>query len=139
MLKSLTSTASHDAVGCNGPQNPHGSRTHNAAWARECTTGFISEVEKISTLPNLPMNAEQAEVLMDTDGNVTVTVVLDKEIYLRYVVSSTTGEGATPEDYAHGAAFKFGRPRESAAEIIGVSGSDFIVSYSTHVREYLDD
>lgn len=86
----------------------------------------------------MPLSALQAEDLMDRDGLVTVTVHLDQDTYLDHVISSAAG-GLTPEDYAHGAAFNFGQPREGSARIIGVIGAEFVVSYTTFVREYLDD
>ncbi|MFJ2662529.1 hypothetical protein [Arthrobacter koreensis] len=89
--------------------------------------------------PQLPLNMVQAEDLMDRDGYVTVTVHLDQDKYLDHVIASATGDGLSPEDYAHEAAFGFGWPRESSAEITGVSGSEFIVSYTTFIREYLDN
>lgn len=97
----------------------------------------IREGDKDSS--QLPLNPVQAENLMDRDGYVTVTVRLDQDKYLDHVIASATDDGPNPEDYAHEAAFGFGWPRESSAEIIGVSGSEFIVSYTTFIREYLDD
>lgn len=86
-----------------------------------------------------PLNSHQAEDLMDPDGNLTVTLLLDQEEYFNHVITSTQGETPTPEDYAHGAAFSFGAPRECVTRILGTSDSGFIVSYSTHIREFLDD
>jgi hypothetical protein len=136
MLKSHTATASHNGVIRNNTQHLTGSRVLYRARIRECAPALIPQGARVL---NLPMDSERAEALMDTDGNITVTVLLDKETYVLYVVASTTGTGTTPEDYAHSAAFDFGTPRESSAEIVGVSGSNFIISYSTHVREFLDD
>ena len=86
-----------------------------------------------------PLNSHQAEDLMDRDGNVTVTLLLDQEEYFNHVITSAQGEAPTPEDYAHDAAFSFGRPRECVTRVLGTSDSGFIVSYSTHIREFLDD
>ena len=86
-----------------------------------------------------PLSSDQAEDLMDRDGNVTVTLLLDQEEYFNRVITSAQGEPPTPEDYAHKAAFGFGRPRECVTRILGTSGGHFIVSYSTHIREFLDD
>lgn len=88
--------------------------------------------------PQFPLSMLQAEDLMDRDGYVTVIVRLDQDKYLDHVIASATDDGLSPEDYAHEAAFGFGRPRESSAEITGVSGSEFLVSYTTFIREYLD-
>jgi hypothetical protein len=86
-----------------------------------------------------PLTSDQAEDLMDRDGNVTVTLLLDQEKYFNHVITSAQGAPLTPEDYAHEVAFGFGRPRECVTRILGTSGSGFIVSYSTHIREFLDD
>ncbi|MCO4253876.1 hypothetical protein [Pseudarthrobacter cellobiosi] len=87
----------------------------------------------------LPLDSRQAEDLMDRAGNVTVTILLNQENYLRHVIASATDGSSTPELYAHRAAFSFGRPFACAAEITGASGPDFMVSYTTHIREFLDD
>lgn len=76
---------------------------------------------------------------MDRDGNVTVTILLNQENYFRNVIVSASDGSSTPELYVHSAAFSFGRPFECTAEITGISGPDFIVSYTTHIREFLDD
>lgn len=94
--------------------------------------------EKIEGGPRFPLNSLQAEDLMDRDGYVEVTLLLDQEKYFSHVIASSVG-GVTPENYAHEVAFSFGRTDESVARIIGVSGSAFIVTYRTHVREFLDD
>lgn len=86
-----------------------------------------------------PLSSDQAEDLMDRDGNVTVTLLLDQEEYFNHVITSAQGAPPTPEDYAHNLAFGFGRPRESVTRILGRSDSSFIVSYSTHIREFLGD
>lgn len=85
----------------------------------------------------LPLDSDRAEALMDRDGFVTVILLLDQDNYLGYVVASATKGATTPEDYAHDTAFSFGIPNDCSAEIIGVSGSNFIVSYTTHIREQL--
>ena len=87
----------------------------------------------------LPLNSQRAEDLMDRDGNVTLTLRLDQENYFRHVIASATDGSTTPEHYAHKTAFNFGRPFEGRSEIVGTDGPDFIVSYTTHVREFLDD
>jgi hypothetical protein len=86
-----------------------------------------------------PLSSNQAEDLMDRDGNITVTLMLDQEKYFNHVVTAAQGEPATPEDYAHNVAFGFGSPRECVTRILGISDGHFIVSYSTHIREFLDD
>lgn len=86
-----------------------------------------------------PLNSVQAEDLMDRDGNITVTVLLDQEKYFHHLITSAQGEPLTTEDYAHNMAFSFGRPRECVTRILGTSDSGFIVSYSTHIREFLDN
>jgi hypothetical protein len=86
-----------------------------------------------------PLNSQQAEDLMDREGNITVTLLLDQDKYFKHLVTSAQGEPLTPEDYAHAVAFGFGRPRECVTRILGTSGSGFIVSYSTHIREFLED
>lgn len=86
-----------------------------------------------------PLNSHQAEDLMDRDGNITVTLVLDQEKYFNHVITSAQGETPTPEDYAHSVAFGFGSPRECVTRVLGTSDSGFVVSYSTHIREFLDD
>lgn len=86
-----------------------------------------------------PLNSRQAEDLMDRDGNITVTLLLNQDKYFNHLITSAQGEPVTPEDYAHDVAFGFGRPRECVTRILGTSGSGFIVSYSTHIREFLDD
>lgn len=97
-----------------------------------------ARVRGIEGGPLFPLSSHQAEDLMDRDGTVEVTLLLDQEKYFNHVISSSSG-GLTPENYAHDVAFRFGQPREGVTRIIGVSGSAFIVSYSTHVREFLDD
>jgi hypothetical protein len=105
------------------------------------TTGLDHSVAYGIAVANteLPLDSERAENLMDRDGNVTVNLLLDQENYFRHVIASATDGSSTPEHYAHNAAFSFGRPFECSAEVAGTSGSDFIVSYTTHVREFLDD
>lgn len=136
MLKSPVAPTHHDDVARNEFHHLPGNSPLVETRITECTTEPISQAQRLLALP---LNSERAEAAMDTDGNISVTLLLNKDTYLRSVVSSTTGEGSTPEDYAHGAALNFGYPRESAAEIIGCVGSDFVVSYTTHVREFLDD
>lgn len=85
-----------------------------------------------------PLTSHQAEDLMDRDGNVSITLHLDQGKYFNHVIASASGDGITPENYAHEVAFGFGRPHESEAHIVGVEGSDFIVSYRTHILEFLD-
>lgn len=109
------------------------------------TAREISEFVPASNIPEgrnklrFPLTSQQAEDLMDRDGNVSVTLHLDQEKYFNHLIASASGDGVTPEDYAHDVAFGFGRPHESEAHITGVAGSDFIVSYSTHILEFLDD
>lgn len=91
------------------------------------------------SIPAIPLKSEQAEALMDRDGNITVTLLLDQEKYFDHVIASASSGAITPETYAHDVAFGFGTPRECATRILGVSGTGFIVSYTTHIREYLDD
>ncbi|MCB5280582.1 hypothetical protein [Arthrobacter sp. ES1] len=86
-----------------------------------------------------PLSSVQAEDLMDRDGNLTVTLLLDQERYFKHVITAAQGDAPAPEDYAHAVAYGFGRPRECVTRILGTSGGDFIVSYSTHIREFLDD
>ncbi|MEO3931369.1 hypothetical protein WMO79_00955 [Micrococcaceae bacterium Sec7.4] len=86
-----------------------------------------------------PLSSNQAEDLMDRDGNITVTLLLDQDEYFNHVITSAQGETPTPEDYAHAVAFGFGSPRECVTRILGTSDEHFIVSYSTHIREFLDD
>ena len=85
------------------------------------------------------LTSEQAENIMDRDGNVTVILLLDQENYFSHFVASVIDGASSPESYAHNVAFKIGTPFEATAEIIGTSGADFIVSYTTHIREFLDD
>lgn len=67
----------------------------------------------------IPLNSEQAEALMDRDGNITVTLLLDQEKYFDHVIASASSGAITPETYAHDVAFSFGTPvnvqHESAA------------------------
>lgn len=86
-----------------------------------------------------PLSFDQAEDLMDRDGNITVTLLLDQEKYFNHVITSAQGEPLTAEDYAHDVAFGFGRPRECVTRILGSTDSGFIVSYSTHIREFLNN
>lgn len=85
-----------------------------------------------------PLDSEGAEDLMDRDGNITVTLLLDQEEYFTHFVSSAQGDHLTPEDYAHSVAFGFGRPRECFARVMGTHGSGFVVDYSTHIAEFLE-
>lgn len=136
MLKSSVAHTHHNDAADN---EIHPLPGHSQVLEAGITEHANEPLSQVQRLLALPLTSERAEAAMDTDGNIAVTLLLNKDTYLRYVVASTTGEGSTPEDYAHAAAFNFGYPRESAAEIIGCSGSDFVVSYTTHVREFLDD
>lgn len=86
-----------------------------------------------------PLNSHQAENLMDRDGYVTVSLRLDQGKYFDHMIACASGDDLTPEDYAHEMAFAFGVPREAAVQVIGNSGTDFFVTYSTYVLEFLDD
>lgn len=97
------------------------------------------DFSEIVNSSELPLDSDKAENLMDRDGFVTVTLLLDQDNYFSHIIAAATGGASTPEDYAHDAAFSFGIPNDCSAEIIGVSGSSFIVSYTTHIREFLDD
>lgn len=86
-----------------------------------------------------PLNSPQAEDLMDREGYVTVSLRLDQGKYFDHMIACASGEDLTPEDYAHEMAFGFGAPREAAVQVIGNSGTDFLVTYRTYVLEFLDD
>lgn len=85
-----------------------------------------------------PLTIEQAEDLMDRDGNITVTVLLEQSAYFERSINAAQGIEPGQEDYAHSVAFGFGQPLECSISVIGTEGEHFIVSYSTHIREFLD-
>lgn len=88
---------------------------------------------------SFPLSPLQAEDLMDRDGNITVILLLDQEKYFHHAIAATQGETPAPEDYAHAVAFGFGEPRECVTRVLGPTEAGYIVCYSTHIREFLDD
>ncbi|MGY4541147.1 hypothetical protein ACVWY0_001056 [Arthrobacter sp. UYNi723] len=102
-------------------------------------SNILETTEIAKSNVGLPLDSRRAEDRMDRDGNITVTLLLDQEKYFDHVIAAASDGANSPEDYAHDVAFGFGAPRESSSRIIGVSGTEFIVSYTTHIRECLDD
>jgi hypothetical protein len=141
MTKTIVTLALDSATAFETARSIHNGRVLNAAEITSDAEAFGLSGERTGT--RLPMSSEQAEGLMDRDGMVTVVVLLNQENYFERIITSAsnspTATTHTPEAYAHDAAFSFGEPSEASAEILGVRGSDFIVSYTTHVRESLDD
>ncbi|KIA72669.1 hypothetical protein ANMWB30_24370 [Arthrobacter sp. MWB30] len=121
-----------------------GSRILSVAHLEACTLLHVPVKHSINGLTNTvndgatALDPAKAEELMDGDGVVTVVLLLDRDNFMEHVIASATTGKSTPESYAHSAAFTFGSPDEASAEIIGVAGTDFIVSYTTHIREFLD-
>lgn len=98
----------------------------------ETTSGIHTNVQR-------PLNSSQAEALMDREGNVSRLLHLDQDKYFDAVIAAASNGATTPEKYAHRVAFSFGRPRESSTRIIGATSTEFIIVYTTHIREFLDD
>lgn len=89
--------------------------------------------------PRLPMSAEQARQLTDDDGRITLVTTIDQDTYFAGVIGSTTQGADTAEDYVHHQVFDFGLPYDCSLNIIAVSGSDFVVTYSTDLTDALTE
>lgn len=90
--------------------------------------------------PRLPLTAEEATALMDDEGRVQVTVLVDKDDYL--IAYSRGLYGTMPDhwDLIHDLAFDFGGPSDADTEIVGIGdGGEFAVNYSTDVRTILNN
>lgn len=85
----------------------------------------------------LPMTQDQARSLMDESGYLTVVVMVDQDLYLQFAGFANTVGADTHEDLAHRQAFAFGLPHDCSITVVGVCGSDFVVSYTTNVAEYV--
>lgn len=101
--------------------------------------GTLSNFEWDLDAPEFPMNKQDAEAHMDTDGRITVLLCLDKEAFFSHVVAGTTNGANSQDDLAHDAAFDFGITCDSSTEVIGVSGDEFIVRYITDIGSQLAD
>lgn len=137
MPKTIMTLAIDDSVAFDLALHLPGSRILNTTEIENTSTDFNISGGEGRKGPAL--TSEQAENIMDREGNVTVVILLDQENYFSHFVASATDESSSPESYAHSVAFAIGKPFEATAEIIGASGADFIVSYTTHIREFLDD
>lgn len=96
------------------------------------------DVEWAEDSPTLPMSATDAEPLVNEDGYVTVVVMLPQEYVFTYAAAKFVG-GEGVEDLAHDAAFDFGVTHDSSFEIVGVSGEDFVVRYTTFLSPHLHE
>lgn len=88
--------------------------------------------------PTLPFDQEAARTTMDENGSITVVVEVDQDEFMNNRAYGASG-GYSEADTAHSAAFDFGLPEDCEAEVIGVSGSNFIVRYTTRIINQLDD
>lgn len=87
--------------------------------------------------PALPLTSVQARGLMDGNGYLTVVTTVDQEAYLEARSYAATEGADTHHDLVHNKTFDFGVPYDSTTTILAVQGSDFVVSYTTQVREVL--
>lgn len=92
-------------------------------------------VESLDVWPRagyVRVNEMLAEVLVDSDNRVHLTVVINQEVYLKgYAISANRKAGRTHLDVVHNAALAFGKPLDASVSIVGASHQDFIVEYST--------
>lgn len=65
----------------------------------------------------------------------TVVVTLDKDAVRSAIAASAIDPDIDEHDLAHNAVFYFGIPTNSTFEIIGVTGTDFIVKYTTDILD----
>jgi hypothetical protein len=111
----------------------------NSPWAFAVPSSEANQDVFTNASQARSIKANQARELMGSQGFITVIVLLDKDRFFDSIITSAsdTDDPRTPEDYAHEVAFDFGLSHDSSAEIIGVSGHCFIVSYTTRIGTYL--
>lgn len=101
--------------------------------------GTLSNFEWDQDAPEFPMTKQDATAHMTPEGRITVLLTIDKEDFFAHIVDSTIDGASSQDDLAHDAAFDFGVTCDSATEIIGVTGDDFIVRYTTDIGSQLTD
>lgn len=81
-----------------------------------------------------PMNTQEAAEFIDDDGFITVITAIDQDRYMEFRAAGLSTIGADDEyDLLHSSLFDFGLPTDCTATILAVSGTDFIVSYTTWI------
>lgn len=96
------------------------------------TVEGVADFEWGDDQPDFPLSLADARKYADEDGFVQVTLLIDKEQYMDFYAIGARKPCAEDElDLVHSYAFDFGAPEESNAEIVGVSGTDFVVNYTT--------
>lgn len=101
--------------------------------------GTLSNFEWDQDAPVFPMNQQDAAAHMTKDGRITVLLTIDKETFFSHVAAGYTDGASSQDDLAHDAAFDFGLTTDSSTEIIGVSGDEFIVRYTTDIGSQIND
>lgn len=103
-----------------------GFNSHYAVWPRPTGTRHESR-----------LNATDAKYLANQDGDITLVVRVDQTNYLCAHATIMGAPGTDDHfDLLHETAFSEGLTYGSAAEIIGVSGSDFLVRYTTNIEGF---
>lgn len=89
-------------------------------------------------LPMLPLDADDAEMLTDEKGYLTIVTTVDQDEFMNQRAYGRTTIGADDEhDFVHNTVFSFGLPHDATTQILAVSGNDFVVSYTTNISAIL--
>lgn len=112
----------------------------------DLVTGFEWDEQSADAddLPALPISAEEARELIatgpqETEDFLTVIAMVSQQQYLRAYARFITADEEDHYDLLHQKIYGFGMPYDAETRILAVQGNDFVVSYTTDIREALDD
>lgn len=89
-------------------------------------------------LPMLPLDADDAQMLVDDQGFLTIVTTVDQDEFMTQRAYGMTTEGADDEhDLLHNTVFSFGLPYDATTLILAVQGTDFVVQYTTKIGEFI--